>query len=166
MIASARRPLPPVVRKADVLVRWGGEEFLIMSRSADPAGTPAFCSRILEVMSATPFDLGYGISVSKTYSVGWSAFPWYRGAFEAIRAEESITLADAALYRAKALGRNVGVGIVPGDGAIRNPHAITLKSVQEINSRLSRIVLTQCPARDTASQAGLAATQAAKKLDV
>jgi len=33
--------LGKVVRKSDVLVRWGGEEFLIMSRSADPFGTPA-----------------------------------------------------------------------------------------------------------------------------
>lgn len=28
--------LSRVVRKSDVLVRWGGEEFLIMSRSTDP----------------------------------------------------------------------------------------------------------------------------------
>jgi diguanylate cyclase (GGDEF)-like protein len=166
MLQLVAERLATVVRKADVLVRWGGEEFLIMSRSADPAGTPAFCSRILEVMSATPFDLGHGVSVSKSCSVGWAAFPWYRGAFEALRAEDSIALADAALYRAKALGRNVGVGIVPGDGAVRNPQAITLKSVQEINSRLSRIVLTQCPALDTASEVRLEAAQPAKKLDV
>ena len=102
--------LSTVVRKSDVLVRWGGEEFLIMSRSTDPSGTPAFCSRILEVMAAEPFDLGHGITVRKTCSVGWAAYPWSRGAFEAICAEESIALADAALYRAKALGRNQGVG--------------------------------------------------------
>ena len=50
--------LSRVVRKSDVLVRWGGEEFLIMSRSADPSGTPAFCDRVLDVMAREPFDLG------------------------------------------------------------------------------------------------------------
>jgi diguanylate cyclase (GGDEF)-like protein len=119
-----------VVRKSDVLVRWGGEEFLIMSRSADPAGIPASCSRILEVMAAEPFDLGQGITVKKTCSVGWAAYPWSRGAFEAICAEESIALADAALYRAKALGRNQGVGIVATDAASQK---------------------TECPSRETFS---------------
>ena len=96
--------LSTVVRKSDVLVRWGGEEFLIMSRSTDPSGTPAFCSRVLEVMASEPFDLGHGITVRKTCSVGWSAYPWCRGAFEAICAEETIALADAALYQAKGSG--------------------------------------------------------------
>jgi len=155
-----------VVRKSDVLVRWGGEEFLIMSRSTDPAGTPAFCSRILEVVAATPFDLGHGIVVRKTCSVGWAAFPWYRGAYEAICAEESIALSDAALYRAKALGRNVGVGIVPSDGAVRSPQAITVKSVEEVNSRLCRIVLTQCPVLNTASGGQSEATRPANKSSV
>jgi len=134
-----------VVRKSDVLVRWGGEEFLIMSRSTDPGGTPAFCSRILEVMAQEDFDLGHGIRVHKTCSVGWAAYPWFRGAFEAICAEESIVLADAALYRAKQMGRNMGIGFIASDAAARKAETITLAAVQETNSVLVRIVSTECP---------------------
>jgi diguanylate cyclase (GGDEF)-like protein len=141
--------LTTVVRKSDVLVRWGGEEFLIMSRSTDPGGTPAFCSRVLEVMAAEPFDLGYGITVKKTCSVGWAPYPWSRTAFEAICAEEVIALADAALYRAKAQGRNQGVGYVAGDGAGKNPEAIDLRSVREGKAPLVRIIKTECPDRPT-----------------
>jgi diguanylate cyclase (GGDEF)-like protein len=137
--------LSTVVRKSDVLVRWGGEEFLIMSRSTDPSGTPAFCSRVLEIMAAEPFDLGHGISVRKTCSVGWAAYPWCRGAFEAICAEESIALADAALYRAKGLGRNQGVGIVPTDAASQHPAGIDLISVRDGSSPFARTIRTECP---------------------
>ena len=137
--------LSTVVRKSDVLVRWGGEEFLIMSRSTDPSGTPAFCSRVLEVMSGEPFDLGHGISVKKTCSVGWAAYPWTRSAFEAICAEESIALADAALYLAKDLGRNQGVGIVATDVASQNPEAIGLVSIRKGNPPLARTIRTECP---------------------
>lgn len=141
--------LAKVVRKSDVLVRWGGEEFLIMSRSADPSGTPAFCSRILEVMAFDPFDLGHNITVRKTCSVGWAAYPWCRGAYEAMCAEECIALADAALYRAKSLGRNQGVGIVATEGASKNPDAISWISVRDTNSSLCRTVQTFCPERDS-----------------
>jgi diguanylate cyclase (GGDEF)-like protein len=141
--------LSTVVRKSDVLVRWGGEEFLIMSRSTDPAGTPAFCSRVLEVISSEPFDLGRGITVKKTCSVGWAPYPWSRTAFEAICAEEAIDLADAALYRAKALGRSQGVGFTPGDAASRNPEGVDMKSVREGNPPLVNVVRTACPDEST-----------------
>ena len=144
--------LSTVVRKSDVLVRWGGEEFLIMSRSTDPSGTPAFCSRVLEIMAADPFDLGQGISVRKTCSIGWAAYPWSRGGYEALCAEESIILADAALYRAKALGRNQAVGIVPADGAMSNPEAITLSAVKEATPPLSRMVRTLCHERGASQE--------------
>jgi diguanylate cyclase (GGDEF)-like protein len=132
--------LTKVVRKSDVLVRWGGEEFLIMSRSADPSGTPAFCERVLEVMAEEAFDLGHGVRVRKTCSVGWAPFPWSRGAYEAVCAEEIIELADTALYRAKAGGRNQGVGILPGDGAIAAPEAITLQALRSDKGTLTRMV--------------------------
>ena len=137
--------LSTVVRKSDVLVRWGGEEFLIMSRSTDPWGTPAFCSRVLEVMSAEPFDLGQGISATKTCSVGWAPYPWSRNAFEAICAEEVIALADTALYRAKALGRNQGVGILPNESAIASPDDVRLSVAQDCNSPLARMLKSECP---------------------
>jgi diguanylate cyclase (GGDEF)-like protein len=137
--------LSRVVRKSDVLVRWGGEEFLIMSRSADPSGTAAFCERILNIISCEAFDLGHGVQVRKTCSVGWAPFPWSRGAYEAVCAEEMIELADTALYRAKAGGRNQGVGILPSDGAVVNPRAITLVALQNDNGVLTRMVRVQNP---------------------
>lgn len=135
--------LSTVVRKSDVLVRWGGEEFLIMSRSTDPSGTPAFCKRVLEIISSEAFDLGHGIMVRKTCSIGWAAYPWCRDAYEALCAEESIALADAALYRAKSLGRNQGIGIVASGAAGQDLSVIDLASVREINSPLARSISTQ-----------------------
>lgn len=136
--------LSSVVRKSDVLVRWGGEEFLIMSRSTDPSGIPAFCSRILEVIAQEPFDLGHGIEVRKTCSVGWAPYPWSRKAFEAICAEEVIVLADVALYRAKACGRNQGIGILPTDAAVATPTAIRLESLREEGNPLVRLTTAYC----------------------
>jgi diguanylate cyclase (GGDEF)-like protein len=155
--------LSTVVRKSDVLVRWGGEEFLIMSRSTDPSGTPAFCSRVLEVMSSELFEIGHGITIRKTCSVGWAAYPWSRAAFEAICAEESIALADAALYRAKALGRNQGVGIVSTDAAGQNPESIDLGTIREGNAPLARTIRTECPGRETARGTGIDVTGPVEK---
>jgi len=137
--------LSSVVRKSDVLVRWGGEEFLIMSRSTDPSGIPAFCSRILEVIAQQPFDLGHGIEVRKTCSIGWAPYPWCRRAFEAICAEEVIILADVALYRAKACGRNQGIGILPTDAVAAAPSAVRLESLRDEGSALVRLTRTPCP---------------------
>lgn len=155
--------LSTVVRKSDVLVRWGGEEFLIMSRSTDPSGTPAFCSRVLEVMAAEPFDLGHGISVRKTCSVGWAAYPWCRVAYESICAEESIALADAALYRAKALGRNQGVGIVSTEAAAKNPAAIELRVVREGNGPLAHMIETPCPELHAGSRADFISAESVER---
>ncbi len=148
--------LSTVVRKSDVLVRWGGEEFLIMSRSTDPAGTPQFCSRVLEVVSSEPFDLGQGIKIRKTCSIGWAPYPWSRTAYESICAEEIIGLADTALYRAKALGRNQGVGVLPSDTAIAMPEAVNLVAVQQTDSTLANIIRTPCPGRSAVADGEIA----------
>jgi diguanylate cyclase (GGDEF)-like protein len=155
--------LGKVVRKSDVLVRWGGEEFLIMSRSADPLGTPAFCERILETMAAEPFDLGHGILVRKTCSVGWAPFPWSRGAYEAICAEEVIELADAALYRAKAAGRNRGIGILPNDSGSVTPRTINLRNLKEDNGVLTRTITVRQSLSNTSFQSPAESVSSSKE---
>ncbi|MGA9389575.1 MAG: GGDEF domain-containing protein [Candidatus Sulfotelmatobacter sp.] len=135
--------LSRVVRKSDVLVRWGGEEFLIMSRSADPSGTPAFCDRILDVMASEVFDLGQGVRVRKTCSVGWAPYPWSRDAYQALCAEEAIELADTALYRAKAGGRNQAIGILPVEGMVAAPHEISLRALQNDSGVLTSTVIVR-----------------------
>jgi diguanylate cyclase (GGDEF)-like protein len=150
--------LGKVVRKSDVLVRWGGEEFLIMSRSADAASAPAFCERILDVMTAGYFDLGHGVQVRKTCSVGWASFPWSRHAYEAICAEEVIELADTALYLAKAAGRNQGIGILPSE-AITAAHKIILHELQQDKGILTKTI----PVKHTASDNVAAASASTEK---
>jgi len=125
------------------LVRWGGEEFLIMSRSADRAGTPVFCSRILEVMASEPFVLLGGVKVRKTCSIGCAPYPWCSSAYEAICAEEVIELADTALYVAKSLGRNQSVGFLPSDKAVSSPERINIETLRESRSSLIKMINTQ-----------------------
>lgn len=134
--------LAKVMRKSDVLVRWGGEEFLVMSRSAGRPGMAVFCTRILDIMASEPFELSKGIKVRKTCSIGWAPFPWCSSAFEAICAEEALELADSALYLAKSLGRNQSVGLVPSDVALASPDRIKLENLRDVRSGLVKLVRT------------------------
>ena len=81
-------------------------------------------------------------------------------------AEESIELADAALYRAKALGRNRGVGFVATDAVSQNLEDINLRSLRQANSALVQAIETPCPVDvDVTSAPPLASAHAANKIE-
>ena len=146
LLKKVAERLTRIMRKSDVLVRWGGEEFMIMSRSADRAGTAVFCGRILDMMASEPFHLSNGVKVQKTCSVGWAPYPWSEDAYEAVIAEEVIELADMALYRAKALGRNQCLGFLPSDAALASPEKISMERLRDDRSGLIKIVKTSSTA--------------------
>jgi diguanylate cyclase (GGDEF)-like protein len=112
LIAMARR-LASVIRETDVLVRWGGEEFMIVSQSTSPAAAQQVVRRILEVIGGQPFETSDGLSISKTCSVGWAVFPWISKVPVAVSVDDIIKLADRALYMAKQGGRNRAIGLYP-----------------------------------------------------
>jgi diguanylate cyclase (GGDEF)-like protein len=108
-----------LMRSSDVLIRWGGEEFLMICRATDRAGAEVLGRRVIADVGLEPFDLGNGIKIRKTCSVGWAPFPWTGDGFSGLTVENVIELADHALYLAKHGGRNQSVGILPSPLALQ-----------------------------------------------
>lgn len=120
LVAMARR-LASVIREADMLVRWGGEEFLIVSQSTSADAAQQVARRILDVIGGQPFETSDGLSISKTCSVGWAAFPWISQALVDISVDDILKLADRALYMAKQGGRNRAIGLYPDESMEDEP---------------------------------------------
>ena len=89
------------IRKSDIAIRYGGEEFLIILqniKSIDDAVKVA--EKIRENVQNTIIDIGEK-SIKKTISIGISIFPDH-----CMKGWECIKYADIALYEAKRTGRN------------------------------------------------------------
>ena len=84
------------IRKVDVLGRWGGEEFMIISTETDFQGTIKLAESLREIISKYEFPTIGNISASFGVTI-------YDGD-ENI--EKVIARADSALYQAKKNGRN------------------------------------------------------------
>ncbi|WP_136416948.1 GGDEF domain-containing protein [Herbaspirillum sp. ST 5-3] len=98
--------LREVSRHSDYLVRWGGEEFLIVARSANRATAAQLAERIRTAVAGRDFVLGDGLKVAITCSVGFSCFPHLPTDPHLLSWIATVGLADQALYRAKIEGRN------------------------------------------------------------
>jgi diguanylate cyclase (GGDEF)-like protein len=148
LLQSFAQRLMVLMRTSDVLARWGGEEFLLICRGTDRAGAVIFGQRIVDSVSDTPFELGAGISLRKTCSVGWAPFPWAGDGVTGLTPDNVIELADHALYLAKHGGRHQSVGILPSDLASKAPAALRMEVLRTYPPDLVRIVRTlgQTPA--------------------
>lgn len=113
VLIEVSRRLKLVVRQSDLPIRWGGDEFLIVSRDADRAGSDMLPRRILEALASQPFDLGDSRTIECTCSIGWAAFPWMPEEPEKLHYEQVLKIADRALYLAKQSGRNQSCGLTP-----------------------------------------------------
>ena len=113
VLIEASRRISSAIRNSDLLVRWGGEEFLVVSRSADRRQAAILAERVLNAFRAKPFAVGIADQVQQTCSIGWAAFPWIEEDVESMGFEGVLKYADRGLYRAKKAGKNQAVGMVP-----------------------------------------------------
>lgn len=100
LICQAAERLAGCVRKADLLARLGGDEFVVMLQDTDQEHAPAKVAQLLLDALSRPFVLE-GTEYWITASIGIAVFPRDGADRDAL-----IRNADAAMYKAKAAGRN------------------------------------------------------------
>lgn len=103
--------LTKICREFDFVVRWGGEEFLIVSRFTDRNEAPMMAERIRKSIEQHTFEFADGASLKKTCCIGFACFPFLPEHPDLISWEHVIDIADRALFAAKRSGRNRAVGL-------------------------------------------------------
>jgi len=111
VIQAVAKRLQGTLREGDLLVRWGGEEFLVLAPSLKPAHVQLLADRLLIAVADSPIAINQTETLRVTISIGFVCFPLPPGALS-LHWERAVNWADLALYAAKHRGRNRAVGIV------------------------------------------------------
>ncbi|WP_373889306.1 diguanylate cyclase [Massilia sp. TS11] len=98
-----------ILRETDMIVRWGGEEFLAFLPAIPRSGVEDIARRLLTGISAHTIDY-QDAKISVNVSIGFAPFPLVPGQHP-LPWERAVNLVDMALYLAKAHGRNRAYGV-------------------------------------------------------
>ncbi|MBV8036087.1 diguanylate cyclase [Roseateles sp.] len=101
--------LRQAVRDDDLIVRWGGEEFLIVARSREGLFASQLAQRLLDLIAGQPVRHD-GRDVPVTASIGFVSLPVPPHGLR-LTWERAIDLVDTVMYLAKAHGRNKAYGV-------------------------------------------------------
>lgn len=116
LVQFAQR-LKAQLHESDLLVRWGGEEFLVVARDTLRARAAELGERIRAAVEATPFVVDHGRPLAVHCSIGWACLPFLPAQPDAAAWPEVVKLADLALLAAKRVGRNTSIGLLAGEAA-------------------------------------------------
>ncbi len=111
VLMQMRSRLEQVFRDADYMVRWGGEEFLLVARWISRDHATDLAERARRAVAEQPFTLNDGQLIDCTCSLGFACFPIAPRFPRMLDWSETVSLADAALLLAKTRGRNGWVGV-------------------------------------------------------
>ncbi len=110
-LRQMRDRLVQVFRQGDHLVRWGGEEFLIVVRDTDRRHAAELAERLRALVEQAPFQAPDGSGMAVSCSVGFACYPPLPSLPGAFDWHAVVALADAALFAAKRQGRNRWLGL-------------------------------------------------------
>jgi diguanylate cyclase (GGDEF)-like protein len=128
VLVEVARRLNEAVRGEDLVVRWGGEEFLVLAGLLATEQADQLAGRILESVGGKPVRIERetgDAALWVTASIGYACFPLPPYSVP-VQWEQAINLADMALYTAKSQGRNRAVGLVSANA----PDAASLRAIE------------------------------------
>lgn len=124
VLVEVSRRLLEAVRADDLVVRWGGEEFLVVARDVAGVQLDALVRRVLNSVAGAPIPgrghdadapvispLPVAAPLHVSASIGYARFP-LPPRDEAVGWEPALRLVDRALALAKRRGRNRAIGLM------------------------------------------------------
>jgi diguanylate cyclase (GGDEF)-like protein len=108
-------------RSSDTLVRWGGDEFMIIGRSTSRETIQVLAERIRRSVANHLFDVGVPQPVRLTCSIGFASYPFVTSEPRAYSWEEVVELADRALFLAKRRGPDMWTGVFGTPRTVETP---------------------------------------------
>ena len=139
-LVQIREILGRVCRNSDMLVRWGGDEFLLVARESDRATGEHLAERLRKAIMEHEFQLGGGNTTSMSCSIGFAMYPFMPSAPKLLQWEQVIHMADRGLYQAKESGKNRYVGIFPARNA--DPPTVLKRLDDDLDVLVDENVLT------------------------
>jgi diguanylate cyclase (GGDEF)-like protein len=99
MLVKVAQSIQPLLRRGDMLGRFGGDEFLLILPGSDESGAVLITQRVLDAFTI-PFEVD-GRALRITPSIGIAVYPDHGTDIETL-----LKHADTAMYESKRLGRN------------------------------------------------------------
>lgn len=110
ILFTVAQKLKALCRADDLVIRWGGEEFLLVLQQSQPDTLPGFAKRVLHEIASQPLNT-VSEAIRVTLSGGYINLPVKHCSNQNIHWETALKLADHLLYQAKAKGRNQIIGL-------------------------------------------------------
>ena len=95
-----------------MVIRWGGDEFLIVGRDVDTDTAESLAERVRAGVDAHPFTLDNGQILRTTASVGFACYPFLRSDPERFDWQQVLAVADVAQYVSKKTSCNAFTGLL------------------------------------------------------
>jgi diguanylate cyclase (GGDEF)-like protein len=111
VLVQMKDRLREVFRESDYLVRWGGEEFLVLARATDRNGAHVVAERIRQAVSSRGFVLPDGTPLARTCSIGFACYPFLPSHPRLMSWSQVVELADLGLYISKHSGRDAWTAV-------------------------------------------------------
>lgn len=109
VLVEVAQRLRQTMRADDLVVRWGGEEFVVVIESVQVDTVQALAQRLLNLIAK--IDVKHAErAIPVTASMGFASFPLAPHGLE-LGWERAVNLVDTAMYLAKAHGRNRAYGV-------------------------------------------------------